>query len=152
MCSRDNGNAAPISQLETMFHALGFEPSSDEIQHCLSTIRIKNNDTQHDISVHEFIEIISPYIRNRDVLEEAKILFDLFDEDQTGVISFQNLKRLSIDVSLDIPDDILREMIAAADKDGDGSLCREEFQTVIKKCRRPLEDLSSDEDDDTDED
>ena len=124
-----------ISQIEIMLYALGFEVDSNEISKCLSTIRSSNvgND---DLNFDEFVEIAAPLLQTRDASQEMKKLYDLFDEDQTG-ISFNNLKRLAKDVNLDIPDNILREMITAADSDEDGLLCLDDFEAVMRSFGRP---------------
>ena len=118
-----------------MLYALGFEVDSNEISKCLSTIRSSNvgND---DLNFDEFVEIAAPLLQTRDASQEMKKLYDLFDEDQTG-ISFNNLKRLAKDVNLDIPDNILREMITAADSDEDGLLCLDDFEAVMRSFGRP---------------
>ncbi len=132
-----------------MFHGLGFELDPDEINNSLSSIGIMHDDeSTQSITMEDFVEIAAPYIRSRDVREETEKLFLLFDEDQTGSVSFQNLKNLSMDIGLDISNNVLIEMIAAADQNGDGSLCIKEFESVINRCYgNPLDELTSDEED-----
>jgi Ca2+-binding EF-hand superfamily protein len=124
-----------LSQIEMMMHALGFEVGSYEISKCLSTIR-SSNGGNYDLNFDEFVEIAAPLLQTRDASQELKNLYELFDEDQTG-ISFNNLKRLAKDVNLDISDNILREMITAADNDEDGLLCLDDFEAVMRSCSRP---------------
>ena len=48
-----------------------------------------------------------------------------------------------------LTDDEMREMIAEADRDGDGFVNFEDFMRIMKKkSENPLDDLSSDEDED----
>ena len=119
-----------------MFHALGFELESSEVEECLATtIGFEVNVDGDQISFHQFVYIVTPFIRNRSPEEEADLLFELFDEDQTGLISFENLKKLSLDVGLDISDETLQEMIIEADHCGNDSLCREDFREIMRHNR-----------------
>jgi len=114
-----------------IFALVGFDLDSIEIQQCLQNIGI--SDQRESITLGEFIQIASPYIRNRNPENELNELFDLFDEDQTGVVSFQSLKRVAREVGLDYSDEELQEMIDEADRDGDGVLCKAEFRRVLKR-------------------
>jgi centrin-1 len=73
-------------------------------------------------------------------------VFDLFDDDKTGLITFKNLKRVSKELGENLTDDELMEMIEEADRDGDKMINREEFYRVMrKKGDNPLDDLDTDE-------
>lgn len=59
--------------------------------------------------------------------------FRLFDDDQTGKITFKNLKRVACELGETLSDEELQEMIDEADRDGDGEINEEEFFRVMKK-------------------
>merc|ERR1719473_1761659 len=59
--------------------------------------------------------------------------FRLFDDDQTGTVSFKNIKRVAKETNQTLTDDELQEMLNDADKDGDGVLNEEEFLTMMKR-------------------
>ena len=69
----------------------------------------------------------------RDSREEIMKVFELFDEDNTGAISFRNLKRVATELGENLTDDELQEMIDEADRDGDGEVNEEEFLRIMKK-------------------
>ena len=86
-------------------------------------------------------------ILNRDPKDEILKAFRLFDDDETGKISFKNLKRVAKELGERMTDEELQEMIDEADRDGDGVIGEGEFSRVMKKRGvSPLDDLSSDED------
>merc|ERR1719198_2857693 len=58
--------------------------------------------------------------------------FRLFDDDETGSVSFKNLKRVSRETNQTLTDEELQEMLDDADKDGDGVLNEEEFLVLTK--------------------
>ena len=57
----------------------------------------------------------------------------MFDDDETGKISFKNLKRVAKELGESMTDDELAEMIEEADRDGDGEINEEEFLRIMKK-------------------
>ena len=85
----------------------------------------------------------------KDSKEEIYKVFKLFDEDQTGKISFKNLKKISGEVGENLSDEELHDMIAEADRQGDGLITFEDFYRVMKKkCDDPLGEFDSDSDED----
>ena len=71
----------------------------------------------------------------------------MFDDDQTGKISFRNLKKIALELGEGLSDDELHEMIEEADRDGDGLINFDEFYRVMRKRgNNPLDDLDSDDD------
>jgi Ca2+-binding EF-hand superfamily protein len=69
----------------------------------------------------------------RDPREEMLKAFRLFDDDETGKISFKNLKRVAKELGENMTDDEIQEMIDEADRDGDGEIGEEEFMRIMKK-------------------
>ena len=108
----------------------------------------KDADTVVTITFSEFNELVCPKILSRDPCQEIMKMFDLFDEEGKGGISFQNLKNAALEIGESFTDEELREMITEADRDGDGMINREEFYRVMKKKNgSALDELSSDEED-----
>ena len=70
---------------------------------------------------------------NRDPKDEILKAFRLFDDDETGKISFKNLKRVAKELGENMTDEELQEMIDEADRDGDGEVSEEEFIRIMKK-------------------
>jgi len=71
-------------------------------------------------------------ILNRDPTDEIFKTLGLFDDDETGKISFKNLKRLVKELSERMTDEELQEMIDEADLDGNGEVNEEEFLRIMK--------------------
>merc|ERR1711943_69639 len=83
-----------------------------------------DDDGSGTIEYEEFLKMMTHKILNRDPKDEILKAFRLFDDDETGKISFKNLKRV---------DEELQEMIDEADRDGDGEVNEEEFLRIMKK-------------------
>ena len=68
-----------------------------------------------------------------DPVEEIKKAFKLFDDDDTGTISFRNLKRVARELGENMTDEELQEMIDEADRSGIGEISLEDFMRIMKK-------------------
>lgn len=110
--------------------ALGFEPRREEIKKIVSTIVKDDTDS---ITEEQFVDIMSEKIAEKDTREEILKAFRLFDDDQTGKISFKNLKRVAEELGETLTDEELKEMIQEADKDSDGEVNQDEFLRIMKK-------------------
>merc|ERR1711959_13647 len=86
-------------------------------------------------------------ILNRDPKDEILKAFRLFDDDETGKISFKNLKRVAKELGERMTYEELQEMIDEADRDGDGEVNEEEFLRIMKKTNLFCEETSDSEGD-----
>ena len=75
----------------------------------------------------EFLKMMTHKILNRDPKDEILKAFRLFDDDETGKISFKSLKRVVKEFGERMTDEELQEMIDEPDRDGDGDVNEEEF-------------------------
>ena len=82
---------------------------------------------------HPFAFLTALLQSERDPMEEIIKAFRLFDDDETGKISFRNLKRVAKELGENMTDEELQEMIDEADRDGDGEVSEEEFIRIMKK-------------------
>ncbi|POG58418.1 hypothetical protein GLOIN_2v1790423 [Rhizophagus irregularis DAOM 181602=DAOM 197198] len=127
-----------IKELKVAIRALGFEPpKKDEIKKLLSEINNKSTSESDDnvdtIDFDSFNKIMAVKMSERNLNDEFLKVFQLFDDDDTGKITFKNLKRIAKELSEDISDDHLREMIEEADLNGDGEVDENEFIHLLKR-------------------
>ncbi|GET01999.1 caltractin [Rhizophagus clarus] len=128
-----------IKELKVAARALGFEPpKKDEIKKLLSEINNKSTAESDDnadntIEFDSFNKIMAAKMSERNLNDEFLKVFRLFDDDDTGKITFKNLKRIAKELGEDISDDHLREMIEEADLNGDGEVDENEFIHLLKR-------------------
>jgi len=89
--------------------------------------------TRQSPPVAGYTDRVTHKILNRDPKDEILKAFRLFDDDETGKISFKNLKRVAKELGERMTDEELQEMIDEADRDGDGEVNEEEFLRIMKK-------------------
>ncbi|EGR32091.1 hypothetical protein IMG5_097050 [Ichthyophthirius multifiliis] len=88
---------------------------------------------------------MAPRLAQKNSKQEIERIFNLFDQQKQGKITFQNLKNIAVEIGEDIKDNELYELFEEADKDGDGCLNFNEFYRVMKK-RDYLLDISDSDD------
>lgn len=102
--------------------ALGFEPKKEEIKKMISDI---DKDGPGTIDFNEFLELMTAKMvtlhpidnqSEKDSKEEILKAFRLFDDDETGKISFKNLKRVAKELGENLTDEEIQEMIDEADR------------------------------------
>ncbi len=117
-------------ELKVAMRALGFEASKEELRKLVSQV---DKDGSGTVDFTEFLDIMTSKMGDRDSREEMIKAFRLFDDDETGKISFRNLKRVALELGESISDEELQEMIDEADRDGDGEVSQDEFIKIMEK-------------------
>lgn len=146
----DGVGTIDIKELKVAMRALGFEPRKDEIRQLVTSVthdagsagfgstlpQGANAAAAREIGVityPQFLQIMSQMMTQRDSREEMLKAFRLFDDDETGKITFKNLKRVAMELGENMTDAELQEMIDEADRDGDGEVGEEDFLRLMKK-------------------
>lgn len=118
-----------IKEVKVAMRALGFDPKKEELKKILSNVELNNGM----VSYNDFYDLVETKILQRDPKEEIIKAFKLFDDDETGKITFKNLKRVAKELGENISDEEIQEMIDEADRDGDGEINQEEFIRIMRK-------------------
>ncbi|CAI5704136.1 unnamed protein product [Peronospora effusa] len=126
-----NGNGTiDVKELKVAMRALGLDPQKKEIQTLITELQ---RDGRNTMEFNEFVDLMTPKLREMDSRKEILKAFHLFDDDETGKISFSNLKRVAKELGENMTDEELQEMIEEADRDGDGEINEDEFLRIMKK-------------------
>ncbi|CAJ1363262.1 unnamed protein product [Effrenium voratum] len=140
----EQSGAIDARELKAALRALGFEVKKEDVRRMLADI---GKDPSQPIDFNEFCEMMKGRMPDKNSRSEIDKVFALFDEDETGKISFRNLKRIAQELGESLTDEELQEMIEEADRDGDGLINPDEFYRVMRKRGgNPLDDWDSDED------
>merc|ERR1719164_340796 len=115
----DGSGCIDAKELKVAMRALGFEPKKEEVKKMIADI---DKDGDGTIDFNEFLDMMTAKMGERDSREEILKAFRLFDDDETGKISFKNPKRVAKELGERMTDEELQEMIDEADRDGDGEV------------------------------
>lgn len=130
-------------ELKAAMRALGFDVKKEQVRRMLAEA---GKDPTSSVAFDDFCEMLATRMSEKGSKEEVMKIFKLFDDDNTGKISFRNLKRVAQELGESLTDEELQEMIDEADRNGDGLLDFDEFYRVMRKRGTdPLSDYDSDD-------
>mmetsp|Transcript_50684 Transcript_50684/g.58112 ORF Transcript_50684/g.58112 Transcript_50684/m.58112 type:complete len:175 (-) Transcript_50684:272-796(-) len=128
----DSSGGIDYKELKVAMRALGFEPTKEEIKRLIEEV---DEDGSGTIDFPEFLTMMTNKMQERDPREEILKAFRLYDDDDTGKITFKNLQRVARELGESLSNDDLHNMISIADKDGTNEVNEEEFIRIMKKMR-----------------
>ena len=124
-----NGTGAiDPKELKAAMHSLGFEKKSPTVYEMICDLESEGAECDFE----NFLEAISSKLGNRETRDGIERIFDLFDDDRTGSINFNNIKRVAKDLGETMTNDELREMLQRASTNGD-EITREDFYNIMMK-------------------
>lgn len=134
-CPNDGEEVLTSENLKTALRSLGFEPRANEIKKLVTKFANKKGKINRDAfqRIMALKYSTSPATNDKSSDDEISKVFNLFDLDRTGKITFDNLRSIAKDLNEEITDEELREMISEADQDGDMLIDKVEFQAIMKK-------------------
>ncbi|CAN6462965.1 unnamed protein product [Victoria cruziana] len=117
-----------IQELATVIGSLGQNPTDEELREMICEVDVNGNGT---IEFGEFLNLMARKTKETDAEEELKEAFKVFDKDQNGYISAEELRNVMINLGEKLTDEEARQMISEADTDGDGLVNYEEFVKIM---------------------
>jgi centrin-3 len=118
------------SELKVAMRALGFMVRRPEVRRIMQE---RDHDNNGKIGFEEFVDIVASKIASRDPDEEIEASFQLFDCDNTGAISFNNLCQVADELGEDMDAEELKAMLHEFDNDQDGLISKFEFLDIMKQ-------------------
>ena len=115
-------------ELKAAMHSLGFEKKSPTVYEMICDLEEKGAEVDFD----EFLDAISNKLGNRETKEGIDRIFDLFDDDKTGSINLNNLRRVAKELGETMSLDELKEMLHRAAANGE-EITREDFYNIMTK-------------------
>lgn len=126
----DKSGAISVAELLKAMTTLGFDSKNPAIFNMISDM---DQDGNGEIEFEEFLDMMTARISDKNTKEDLERVFKLFDEDRTGEISVENLKKVARELGEDISEEELKEILLRADLDNDGKVKFDDFYEVIVK-------------------
>lgn len=129
MFDKDNQSVLTLVNLVQVMKTLGQTPTEADMIDLMREIDIDNSGS---IDFYEFVRMISHKMSPSESQQEIRHAFELFDQNQDGILTFDELK-LTLEKYLSnstIDDWQLRQMIELADRSGHGHVSFEDFLHV----------------------
>jgi calmodulin len=127
-----HANAGTITskELGTVMRSLGQSPTEEELREMVKEV---DADGSGAIDFQEFLTLLARQMREANGADEDELreAFRVFDQDQNGFISRDELRHVLQNLGERLSDDELAEMLREADVDGDGQINYTEFAKVM---------------------
>ena len=88
----DSSGSIDYKELKAAMKALGVAVKKDELRKMITDV---DADGSGSVEFPEFLQMMTAKMSEKDSREEILKAFRLFDDDETGKISFKNLKRVA---------------------------------------------------------
>lgn len=117
-------------ELKAAMQSLGFESKNPTIYQMIADLDVQDNS--NGINFDQFLDAITAKLGNKETKEGIARIFDLFDDDKTGTINLNNLKRVAKELGETMSSEELKEMLERAASNGD-EITFEDFYFIMTK-------------------
>eukprot|EP00359_Climacostomum_virens_P002566 CAMPEP_0204900988 /NCGR_PEP_ID=MMETSP1397-20131031/2799_1 /ASSEMBLY_ACC=CAM_ASM_000891 /TAXON_ID=49980 /ORGANISM="Climacostomum Climacostomum virens, Strain Stock W-24" /LENGTH=207 /DNA_ID=CAMNT_0052069233 /DNA_START=265 /DNA_END=888 /DNA_ORIENTATION=+ len=115
-------------ELKAAMQSLGFETKNPTIYAMIADL----DRLGSSIDFEQFLSAITDKLGDKETRTGINKIFELFDDDGTGVISVNNLRRVAKELGETMTLDELQEMLERAASNGN-EITREDFYTIMTK-------------------
>uniref|UniRef100_A0A0D9XTM5 EF-hand domain-containing protein n=1 Tax=Leersia perrieri TaxID=77586 RepID=A0A0D9XTM5_9ORYZ len=127
---KNNDGCISREELATVLTSLGMAPSQEDLQDMIVAVDEDGNGT---IEFDEFLSIMKKKLHENgnDDEEELRKAFRIFDKDDNGFISPNELRMVMASLGDELTEHEIDDMMKAADTNNDGQVDYEEFKRVM---------------------
>lgn len=127
---QDGDGCITVAELGSVMNSMGQKPTLQELHDMINEV---DEDGNGSIEFEEFITLMAKKAKSgKEVEEELLLAFQVFDKDNSGTISSDELKQVMSALSPGLTEEDLEEMVKEVDQDGDGEVS---FEGVYLLCR-----------------
>lgn len=127
---KDKSGTIDIGELKDAMKALGVFLKKEEVR---ETMRKVDKDGSGAIDRDEFRALMAEQIEVRDQEKEFAKVFRIYDDDDNGLITSDNLMRCAGELDEDLTKEISNEMIRMADLTNKGGVDNSDFMRLLKE-------------------
>jgi len=124
----DNSGTIDPKELKAAMQSLGFEQKNPTIYQMIADLEQEGNA----IDFETFLNAITSKLGDKETKGGIKKIFELFDDDTTGTINLNNLKRVAKELGETMTQDELKEMLERAASNGD-EITFDDFYNIMTK-------------------
>ena len=124
----DNTGTIDPKELKAAMQSLGFETKNPTIYQMIADL--ENEGPAIDFET--FLRAITEKLGDKETRNGIRKIFELFDDDGSGSINLNNLKRVSKELGETMTNDELKEMLERAASDG-SEITFEDFYNIMTK-------------------
>lgn len=126
----DSSGAVSVQELVDAMVSLGIDQKNESVFNMIKEI---DTDGSGELEFAEWLEMMTARLTHKTPRSEIEKVFKLFDNDRTGEISLDNLKRVAGELGEEVSNEELQEMVMRNDVDKDGAWTLDDFYAVMTK-------------------
>jgi Ca2+-binding EF-hand superfamily protein len=126
----EGAGAIDPRELKSAMQSLGFEVKNPTIFQMIAEVEREHSGP---IDFETFLDSITGKLGDKESRSGVQKIFNLFDAERKGSVSFKDLKRIAKELGESMSDEELREMVERADSNGDGEISFEDFYSIMTK-------------------
>ncbi len=124
----DNSGTIDPKELKAAMQSLGFESKNPTIYQMIADLENEGPSIDFDT----FLRAITEKLGDKETRGGIKKIFELFDDDNTGSINLNNIRRVAKELGETMTNDELKEMLERAASDG-AEITFEDFYNIMTK-------------------
>jgi Ca2+-binding EF-hand superfamily protein len=126
----DKGKDGKITLLElaNVMRSLNMDPTEEELKEMIDEVDLDGNG---EIDFEEFVTLMNRRSKETDTEEVIINAFKVFDIEGNGLLSITDMRHIMINMTENVNEDELDEILINADTDGDGFVKYEEFIRML---------------------
>eukprot|EP00168_Porphyra_purpurea_P010484 TRINITY_DN25_c0_g1_i2.p2 TRINITY_DN25_c0_g1~~TRINITY_DN25_c0_g1_i2.p2 ORF type:complete len:152 (-),score=64.87 TRINITY_DN25_c0_g1_i2:53-508(-) len=126
---KDGDGTITSTELGAVMRSLGQQPTEAALKQMISEVDADGSGT---IDFAEFLTLMSRKMKSADSQAEILEAFKVFDKDNSGKISADELRQVMNNLGEKLSDEEVNEMIREADTNGDGEIDVKEFIKMMR--------------------
>merc|ERR1739845_321447 len=108
----DSSGAVSVQEIIEAMQSLGLEQKNEAVFNMIKEI---DTDGSGELEFTEWLEMMTARLSDKTPRSEIERVFKLFDDDRTGEISLNNLKRVASELGEEVSNEELQEMVMRND-------------------------------------
>tara|TARA_B110000503_G_C6994471_1_gene348809 strand:- start:237 stop:731 length:495 start_codon:yes stop_codon:yes gene_type:complete len=126
----DGSGSIDPKELKAAMTSLGFDAKNQTIFQMISDL---DRNRSGSIEFEEFLDMMTARMSDKDSRDDISKVFRLFDDDNSGVITLRNLRRVAKELGETMTDQELQEMLDRADSTGKSAVTMDDFYNIMTK-------------------
>ena len=125
---KDNNSSISPVDLAAAMKSLGVSPTEYNLQDMINEVDIDGNGS---VEFPEFLRMMVRKMKQIDLDDELRVIFNLFDRDRDGFLNVRDLSSTLSTLGEKLSDAEIRDLIQDSDLDGDGMINYHEFVNMM---------------------
>mmetsp|Transcript_54467 Transcript_54467/g.133527 ORF Transcript_54467/g.133527 Transcript_54467/m.133527 type:complete len:150 (+) Transcript_54467:222-671(+) len=127
---KDGDGTITAEELGIVMRSMGQKPTDQELR---DMIREVDADGNESIDFPEFVTLMARKTKAKDLRQELRAIFDIFDEDGSGKISADEVAHIMRNLGEKVTNEEVVNMIKAVDVNGDNEIDFQEFLRLVEE-------------------